>query len=96
MEFAVASEAENHAALSAKFFAEAVCHPTDLGVLWMINSSMVIGTEILRRYVRNVESYYLGREYWSDVGFERLFGTCPYPAYGEISITSATADLEPG
>ncbi len=87
---------------SAGFFARAVEHPTDLAVLWMINSSMVTGTRVLERYLRNLESFYRGEEYWIELDWDALFGECPFPGYSleQSDIDSAdSADLihyEPG
>ena len=66
---------------SAKAFARAVDHPTDLGVLWSVNTSMVIGSRVLRSYIANIVRYYRGEEYWEPVPWRSLFDLCPYPAY---------------
>ncbi len=76
---ALAQRAEAEAARSATDFAECAEHPTDLGVLWMINKSMVIGTWVLRQHLGNILAFYEGREYWNKVDWELLFGTTPYP-----------------
>ena len=89
-------QAAETARTSAGYFADAVTHPTDLGVLWMINSSMVTGTEVLGRYLRNIDAYYAGKEYWGDPGFDRLFGECPYPAYGADALEGFAGEVEPG
>jgi hypothetical protein len=89
-------DTENKAVMAARFFADAAQHATDLGVLWMIDSTMITGTEVLRRYVRNIESYFRGEEYWTDIGYDRLFGTCPYPSYGPGDIDSYGNVFEPG
>jgi hypothetical protein len=87
---ALAQRAEAEAARSATNFAECVEHPTDLGVLWMINKSMVIGTRVLRQHLNNILAFYNGQEYWKPVDWKLLFGTTPYP-------TTKPGDLdEPG
>ena len=100
---AIAENARNHSELSATHFARAVDHVTDLGVLWSINSSMVIGTRLLNRYIANVRRFYLGEEYWEPISWEQLFDRCPYPAYTldemELSpeaIDDANSEYEPG
>ncbi|MFC1526484.1 hypothetical protein ACFL6X_06715 [Candidatus Latescibacterota bacterium] len=88
-----AAEAEE----SARSFAAAAEHPTDLGVLWMVNSSMVTGTRVLQQYLRNVRAYYRGEEYWGPVDWDKLFGSCPHPAYGtDVVPPSSVAPYEPG
>lgn len=89
--------AEKHARKSAENFTHCSEHPTDLGVLWMVGSSMVIGTELLRQYLENIAAYYDGREYWAPIRWENLFDTCPYPSYGleEVKI-SDSENYEPG
>jgi hypothetical protein len=89
-----AERAETLARESAKEMARCAEHPTDLGVLWMISSSMVTGTRVLREYLSNVLAYYAGREYWSGVAWELLFGTCPFPTYGSEEM--APSPLAPG
>ena len=86
----LARQAEKGAIQSASEFAECVEHPTDLGVLWMINKSMVIGTRILGQHLENILAFYNGKEYWKKVDWELLFGTNPYPT------TAVSPDEEPG
>ena len=90
---------------SASAFARCVEHPTDLGVLWSVNSSMVIGTRVLKSYITNLLRYYRGKEYWEPIPWRSLFDTCPYPAYtlDEMDLTpeeakkdNATREYEPG
>jgi len=92
-----AREAENAAQAAAEGFAACCRHPTDLGVLWMENSSMVIGTRVLRQLLDNTMAYYEGREYWSPVDWELLFDRCPHPAYGLSQMKErGAAQREPG
>jgi len=76
---ALARQAGEEAVESARNFAECVEHPTDLGVLWMINKSMVIGTRVLQQHLGNILAFYNGEEYWKPVDWQLLFGTTPYP-----------------
>jgi hypothetical protein len=89
--------AEAEAARSAAAFAACAEHPTDLGVLWMVNSSMVVGARVYRQYVENIVAYYEGREYWNPVDWGLLFGENPFPLYALESVSSVAAeDGEPG
>jgi len=85
-----ARQAEVEATRSAGRFAECIEHPTDLGVLWMINKSLVIGTRVLTQQLGNILAFYNGEEYWKKVDWELLFGTNPYPT------TAVSPDEEPG
>ncbi len=79
--FALAQRAEEEAIRSAERFADCVRHTTDLGVLWGINKSMVVGTRVLRQSLSNIVAFYDGREYWGKVDWDLLFGECPFPTY---------------
>lgn len=78
---ALARQAEAEAAQSANHFAECAEHPTDLGVLWMISTKLVVGTRVIRQHLDNLLAFYSGREYWNKVDWELLFGITPFPAY---------------
>ncbi|MCK5758956.1 MAG: hypothetical protein KAH14_07665 [Clostridiales bacterium] len=75
-------EARDLAVQSAELFEECVSHTTDLAPLWMINSSMVKGTETLFQFIFNILAFHKGDEYWNPVNWDILFGGCPYPAHG--------------
>ncbi|MBN1394409.1 MAG: hypothetical protein JW959_05260 [Pirellulales bacterium] len=77
----LARRAEEEAHRSAEHFAACAEHPTDLGVLWMIGSKMVVGTRLLREHLENVAAYYDGREYWKKIDWGLLFGSTPYPTH---------------
>ena len=91
------SEAEQTAIKSAECFAECVEHPSDMAVLWMINSSMIMGTRALRQYAGNVLAFYEGREYWEEIQWDLLFQNVPFPVNNEeIKLEKFNADYEPG
>ena len=48
---ALARQAEEEAAKSAHRFAECAEHPTDLGVLWMVSTKVVVGTRVIRQHL---------------------------------------------
>jgi hypothetical protein len=93
-----ARSAEVEAAQSAAAFATCAEHPTDLGVLWMINSSMVVGTRVYRQFVENLVAYYEGREYWNPVDWGLLFGENPFPLYAldRVEPVARGDEEEPG
>jgi len=78
---AIARQTEEKAIQSARHFAECAEHPTDLGVLWMVNTKMVVGTRVIRQHLSNLLAFYEGKEYWNKVDWDLLFGTSPYPTY---------------
>jgi hypothetical protein len=77
----LARQAEAEAAKSAHHFAECVEHPTDLGVLWMVSTKVVVGTRVIRQHLSNLLAFYEGKEYWNKVDWDLLFGTTPFPTY---------------
>lgn len=96
---AMARKAEEEAAKSARSFAECAEHPTDLGVLWMVNTKMVIGTRVIRQHLNNLLAFYNGQEYWKKVDWDLLFGKTPYPAYDLKTIKNKDSNVvtfEPG
>lgn len=76
---------EKQAINSAKILTTCIEHTTDLALLWMVNSSMIKGTLVLRQFIQYIWSYHHGYEYDELVDFNQLFGTCPYPAHEVIS-----------
>lgn len=92
----VARQAEAEAARSAERFATCVEHPTDLGVLWGINKSMVIGTRVLRQFLQRIVAFYDGQEYWHKIDWDRLFGECPFPAHDVKMSPVEAGEYEPG
>lgn len=78
---AQARQAEAEAAKSANHFAECAEHPTDLGVLWMVSTKVVVGTRVIRQHLDNLLAFYNGKDYWNKVDWELLFGTTPFPTH---------------
>ncbi len=71
---------EKSATSAAEGFTCCNLHPTDLGVVWMMNKP-VITAQVLRQYLGNIQAYFDGREYWDPVEWHRLSGASPYPTY---------------
>ncbi len=85
---------EKQAISSAKILTTCIEHTTDLALLWMVNSSMIKGTLVLRQFIQYIWSYHHGCEYDQLVDFNQLFGTCPYPAHEVTSKQIETDYLE--
>jgi hypothetical protein len=73
--------AEEKAGESARRFAECVEHPTDLGVLWVARTKVVVGTRVIRQHLSNLLAFYSGQQYWSKEAWDFLFGTTLFPTY---------------
>jgi|GEM_PF-2600187 len=71
---------EKSAVLAAEGFTRCNLHPTDLGVVWMMNKP-IVAAQVLRQYLGNIQAYFEGREYWNPVDWYRLSGASPYPTY---------------
>ena len=71
---------EKSAISAAEGFACCNLHPTDSGVVWMMNKP-VIAAQALRQYLGNIQAYFEGREYWYSVDWHRLSAPSPYPTY---------------
>ena len=91
---ALARHAEEEAAQSAHHFAECAEHPTDLGVLWMVSTKVVVGTRVIRQHLSNLLAFYEGKEYWNKVDWDLLFGTTPFPAY-DLKPVKGNGDKNP-
>jgi len=91
---ALARQAEEEAAKSAHRFTECAEHPTDLGVLWMVSTKVVVGTRVIRQHLSNLLAFYEGKEYWNKVDWDLLFGTTPFPAY-ELKPVKGKDDKNP-
>ena len=76
-----AGRSEQSAIMAAEQFANCVAHPSDLGVVWMMNQ-MILAARVLRQYLGNVSAYFEGKPYWAKVEWESLAGASPYPTYG--------------
>jgi hypothetical protein len=89
---------ESRTRRSADCFAECVSHTTDLGVLWMICHKMVLGSQCLRMYLGNVLAFYEGRDYWTPVPWDTLFGRSVFPVHplDPVEIQKPAGADEPG
>ncbi|MBN2883184.1 MAG: hypothetical protein JXN10_06620 [Clostridia bacterium] len=90
-----AAVAENLALESARLFSSCITHVTDLAILWMVNSSMVKGTEVLCEYFKNLYAMHSGKYQWEVPDWTGLFGECPYPAH-TVTIGLEDKIYEPG
>jgi len=77
---ALARKVEANAIAAAEAFVQCAVHPTDKGVVWMMNKT-IYGARVLRQYLDNIQAYFEGREYWAPVEWEMLADASPYSAY---------------
>jgi len=75
-----AGRIEQSAIAAAEGFTVCAVHPTDCGVVWMMNKT-IHASRVLRQYLNNIMAYFEGREYWNPVEWEMLNGSSPYPTY---------------
>ena len=66
----------------AEKWSEIIDHPSDLGVLYRINVFMLTGTELTVQLMRNIDSFYHGRDYVQPVDFGKVY--VPWPTLAEV------------
>ncbi len=62
---------------TAEKWSEIVDHPSDLGVLYRIDTFMVTGTNLTVDLIQNVDNFYHGRDYVKPVDFNKVYVTWP-------------------
>lgn len=65
------------AVATAEKWSELVDHPSDLGVLYRIDTFMVTGTELTKDLMQNVDNFYHGIDYVKPVDFNKVYETWP-------------------
>lgn len=65
------------AVATAEKWSELVDHPSDLGVLYRIDTFMVTGTQLTVDLMQNVDNFYHGRDYVKPVDFNKVYVTWP-------------------
>ena len=58
-------------------FAEIIDDPSDLGVLYKDNVYMIDGTEIIEKFIQNVNDFHHGKPYTNPVPLEKVFNRWP-------------------
>ncbi len=72
-------EGNRMARAQAAKFAEIIDDPSDLGVLYRINISMIHGTDIVQQFMQNIVNFHHGQFYLNPVPLEKLFA--PFPRF---------------
>jgi hypothetical protein len=62
---------------TASKFAEIIDDPSDLGVLYKDNVYMIDGTEIIEKFIQNVNDFHHGKPYMNPVPLEKVFNRWP-------------------
>ncbi len=62
---------------TARKWSELVDHPSDLGVLYRIDTFMVTGTQLTVDLMQNVDNFYHGRNYVKPVDFNKVYVNWP-------------------
>ncbi len=70
-------DAQAKAKVTAEKWSQLVDHPSDLGVLYRIDTFMVSGTDITVELMQNVDNFYHGRDYVKPVDFDKVYVTWP-------------------
>jgi hypothetical protein len=77
-------EAHRMSIATARKFAEIIDDPSDLGVLYMDNVYMIDGTEIIEKFIQNVNDFHHGKPYMNDVPLEKVFNRWPKLQRGRL------------
>lgn len=61
----------------AEKYAKIIDYPSDLGVLYRVNTWMVTGTELVEKFMQNIDNFHHGRDYLAPVDWGRVFTEWP-------------------
>jgi hypothetical protein len=67
------SEASSQVQAATREYAEFMDNPSDLGVLYHLNTRAVLGFDLIYQTMRNIVNYHTGKPYLQHVPWERLF-----------------------
>jgi hypothetical protein len=70
-------DAAAKAKATAEKWSQLIDHPSDLGVLYRIDTFMVTGTDLTVELIQNVNNFYHGRDYVKPVDFGKVYVTWP-------------------
>lgn len=70
-------DAQAKAKATAEKWSQLVDHPSDLGVLYRIDTFMVTGTDITFDLMQNIDNFYHGRDYVKPVDFGEVYVSWP-------------------
>jgi hypothetical protein len=77
-------EAHRMALATATKFSEIIDDPSDLGVLYRINVYMIDGTDVVEKFMQNINDFHHGKPYLNPVPFEKIFVTWPRIQHGRL------------
>ena len=81
---------EDQVKAATREYAEVIDHPSDLGVLYQLNTRGVLGFSLAREWMQNVVNFQEGKPYLEPVPWDRLYS--PYP-YAPAPSAGGTTDL---
>ena len=77
-------EAHRMAIATATKFSEIIDDPSDLGVLYRINVGMVDGTDVVEKFMQNIDDFHHGKPYLNPVPLEKIFFSWPRIQKGRL------------
>jgi hypothetical protein len=70
-------QAKITARYSAETWSKIVDNVSDLGVLWRLNTFVVMGMDLVSQFIQNIDNYHHGKFYLNQVAWERVFSPLP-------------------
>jgi hypothetical protein len=77
-------EAQRMSIATATKFSEIIDDPSDLGVLYRINVYMIDGTDVVLKFMQNIDDFHHGKPYLNPVPLEKIFMTLPRIQHGRL------------
>jgi len=65
-------------------FSEIIDDPSDLGVLYRINVCMIDGTDVVLKFMQNIDDFHHGKPYLHPVPLEKIFMISPRIQKGRL------------
>ncbi|MGA3325674.1 MAG: alpha-glucuronidase family glycosyl hydrolase [Terriglobia bacterium] len=77
-------EAHRMSIAMATKFSEIIDDPSDLGVLYRINVCMIDGTDVVEKFMQNIDDFHHGKPYLNPVPLEKIFMISPRIQKGRL------------
>jgi hypothetical protein len=77
-------EAHRMSIATATKFSEIIDDPSDLGVLYRLNVYMIDGTDVVLKFMQNIDDFHHGRPYLNPVPLEKIFRMWPRMQHGRL------------
>ena len=77
-------QAHRQAVAMATKFSEIIDDTSDLGVIYRINVYMIDGTEVVEKFMQNIDDFHHGKPYLNPVPFEKITMGWPKIAHGRL------------